>query len=181
MNYLKEIENKRHETAELIRDHVRSQKELWQKIPYLALQVEAFCGDFSKFEDKGSIGKIYIHGLWYVFISSLPSFLEIDCVTGELLMRPVKGPKFQKATDHLILLLDLEKIEKFDAQKIINDLNLKLSRKRKIDIPMKLGLSVYIRDNWVSFRADTQEEWFKKMAKICRVKENFERKTKLII
>ena len=61
--------------AELLRAYCRSQKELWQQVPYWALEADGVFGYSSK------LNLCYKEGLWEVVGTYC---LYVDCETGEL-------------------------------------------------------------------------------------------------
>ena len=99
MNFPEEIEKKRNEHIQLIRDYARSQKDLWQKLPYLDLQATG----------RGGFGDspCYREGYWIIQSSQMHSIggysVIVDCETGELVYPYKKGP----APDHCLLLVNI--------------------------------------------------------------------------
>ncbi len=143
MNFPEEIKNKRSELIQLIRDYAKSQKDLWQQVPYLALQADGRGG----FSD--AYGACYHEGYWTIFSSQMHSIggysVIVDCETGELVYPYKKGP----APDHCLLLINIEEL---DAEKVIAQL-----KKRAKSKNSKI---IYFGDE----ACKTPEEWREKQA-----------------
>lgn len=113
MNFPEEIKKKCNEHVELIRDYARSQKDLWQQVPYLALQSYGRGG-------FGDIGRAcYTEGYWTITSSQMSSIggysIIVDCETGELVYPYKKTP----APDQCLLLININDL---NAEKVIEEL-----------------------------------------------------------
>lgn len=80
-----DIVAKRHELAEMIRAYCRSQRELWQQIPWLALQA---AGGAGRLNDE--LTRYYTWGLYALEPLSSASVYQcyVDLATGELVYGP---------------------------------------------------------------------------------------------
>ncbi|MFH0891426.1 MAG: hypothetical protein V1867_01460 [Candidatus Falkowbacteria bacterium] len=94
-----------------IRDYCRVQKDLWQKIPWLALMADGR-GGFSPIK-----GRAYRDGYWMIFSSGRANgpfcTVEVDCENGEL--DASLNSDIAKLIDHL---------DELDAAKIIAQLKI---------------------------------------------------------
>ncbi len=109
MNFVKKIDDKRKETVILIRQFIKSQKKLWQKIPYLALQADGR-GGFSEHYNRA-----YTIGYWG--IHTVIGLVYIDCANGRLVTFTLDRPR--KVMDHVVESIHSSSV---DAQQIINRL-----------------------------------------------------------
>lgn len=151
MDFQKEIAQKRSEMASLIRQYSRSQKELWQQVPYLALQANGR-GGFSE-----HYSRCYSQGYWIISSSSNHSgggfyTVIVNCETGELVYPHKKEP----ASDHFLMNISIEEL---DASKVIKDL--------KKHATWKNSEMIHFDDH----TCKTPEEWRKKQAKKYGVKK----------
>jgi hypothetical protein len=98
----------------------KSQKELWQKLPYLALEADGHNGYSPDLAD------IYRNGIWPVKSSIVThswSYVCVDCATGEL----ISGNAFRahgtiEPPDGGAVLRILSHLEELNAQHVIDDL-----------------------------------------------------------
>jgi len=105
------IRQKRRELVSAVRSWVRSQKDLWQRVPYLALQADGRSGHLDKFAHA------YYHGYWLLDASINNGYycVSVDLANGELI-DPNKPT--QKASDDSILVLVAD-IDALDAVKVV--------------------------------------------------------------
>jgi|SRR3989344_2389519 len=98
----------------------KSQKELWQKLPYLALEADGHNGYSPDLAD------IYRNGIWPVRSSIVPHshhYVCVDCATGEL----ISGNAFRahgtiEPPDDGAVLRILFHLEELFARRVIDDL-----------------------------------------------------------
>ncbi len=132
-----------------IRDHVRSQKELWQQVPWLALQADGRAGY------SGLNGRAYRTGYWAVKANreSGSYSVYVDCATGELVNA--------WAPERLALDFEVAKfafdMDQFNVAALLEEFKLDARRERhraieqkpdfwREDLAERLGLEkVYVR------------------------------------
>lgn len=117
-NYIELVKEHKLQAIDWILDYIESQKDLWQKIPYLALY--AYKGSpriYTGYTERHKLA--YTKGLW--MITDNLDRIYIDCETGKLLKR--RDNKIQEFLSHeenfFILNID---IKEFSAQNIIKNL-----------------------------------------------------------
>lgn len=105
----KQLVQSRTDLAEAIRSWCREQRELWQQVPYLALQADGRSG----WSDSHS--RAYNWGLWTLpYRQSSYYCAFVDCETGDL----VRNPKnLDPLSDEPILYMALKV---YDAQAVID-------------------------------------------------------------
>jgi hypothetical protein len=99
-----------------IRKYVRSQKEEWCRVPWLALQADGRIGY------SGHYQSAYTYGFWGVQFDGTGPF--IDCATGELVSNFQSSPLYNEGV--LTLANDLDALT---AAKVIRDLQHAASEK----------------------------------------------------
>lgn len=126
MNEIKKIFKTKKKLVEQIREYVRSQKELWRQIPYLALQADG----------RGSFSDVYTRaynvGVWPLEASIKDGYYQvmIDLATGELISSFYLYEYKKLANAHPDLILPLiNGIDELDANKIIFELKQKIKNK----------------------------------------------------
>lgn len=110
------IKQNAHKLADEIRKYCEDQKEIWQTLPYLALQADGVDGFSSDYQI------CYRYGYWrYWNNSPRGGFLglSVDCSSGQLVNEPKSDHKKQVilATDKEVLTY-ATKPEAFDASEI---------------------------------------------------------------
>ncbi len=109
------LETKVKELDELIRAYTRSERELWQLVPYLALQADGRSGYSSQYSLAYSVG------LWRIE-HSLDRFssytVAVDCATGELVSIPNTHEKAHKED----VLRCASRLREFDAAAVVLEL-----------------------------------------------------------
>jgi hypothetical protein len=124
----KQLKEGRDGLEEKIRDYCRSQKELWRRVPYLALQANSIGRYY-----HAQYALAYESGLWRVGKADYPSGqIFVDLESGELvrynlLCRIDKGPFLEPATIEEIFSLGTiaegdSLIRKLDTENIIREL-----------------------------------------------------------
>lgn len=100
----------------MIKEFVISQKDLWQQVPYWALQANGKLGFSENFQTA------YLRKAWIVFSSDRNGIytLAIDCVSGELIWPWGIGKDTNRdIPDDDVIVASLEHI---DATKVIEEL-----------------------------------------------------------
>jgi hypothetical protein len=113
--YFEEIRLKKIELAGAIKEYVKSQLNLWQKVPYLALQAEGRGGFNEDYQ------RAYEDGYWSIDDpNGSTRYCLVDCETGELVF--VEGKRTKRITkldpDQIISI----NLEHLDAAKVVKDL-----------------------------------------------------------
>lgn len=98
---------------ERIKEHIRAQKELWQQIPWLALQADG--RHHSLFAPPVRYRGVHAAGYWR--ISCNGNDIDVDCETGEIYERKTT----REGHPHFVLALALTP-SCLDAQAIIDKL-----------------------------------------------------------
>lgn len=113
-----EINRSAVELIEKIRDVSRSQKDLWQMVPFLALQANGRSGYSDQYM------RAYQSGYWAVVSSLRDGYYHvfIDLETGDLV--EWYGTVQKKAPDNSVLIIAVN-INELDAAKIIDELRAK--------------------------------------------------------
>ena len=154
---LASLEAKTNELDELIRAYTRSEKELWQLVPYLALQADGRSGYSSQY------AVAYQKGLW-IIEHSLDRFssytVAVDCATGELVSIPNTHEKAHMAD----ILQCASRLHEFDAAAVV----LELRKAGKAPYS-----SCYDEAKIKAWRLNIQEE--------CDLREMFVRKNEIPI
>ncbi len=113
-NLEKELAADLNALAEKIRDYSRNQKELWRKVPYLALQADGHGGYSSTYQ------LAYIHGYWEAGES-----VYVDLENGELIQYPyAPWEKQVEASNIKIVSLISPNFDRLNATAIISDLRM---------------------------------------------------------
>lgn len=100
----------------MIKEFVLSQKELWQQVPYWALQANGKLGFINTYQTA------YTRKAWLVFSGTRDGFytLAVDCLTGELIWPHSIGKDSNRdIPDKDVIVANLEEL---DAAKIIEGL-----------------------------------------------------------
>jgi len=107
-----ELNSKAEDLVAKIREFSKSQKELWQKIPYLSLQADGRAG----YSD--GLSRAYRNGFWELECSLVSGFYQVyvDLETGELVN--ASSVSARQASDKNVLKIALN-LEQLNAQKII--------------------------------------------------------------
>jgi hypothetical protein len=116
-----------------IREYVRSQKEEWQIVPWLAIQADGRTGWSGQAE-------LACAGLWQVATARTGPCVFIDCKTGEL-VRLVRSTHNRRVPleDKLVLELVAPHLDKLTAVEIVCRLQNEAAKKRP---------SYYSVNNW---------------------------------
>ncbi|MGV8152190.1 MAG: hypothetical protein ACP5OG_03845 [Candidatus Nanoarchaeia archaeon] len=114
------IKEKRSELTQLIRDYSHFQKELWRKIPYLALEADGRRG----YSDSCSLA--YASGFWPISASCNEGCYEalVDLENGNLVSPDIfstNGESFYPCPDKGVLKLAFS-LDEIDAGKLIKTL-----------------------------------------------------------
>jgi hypothetical protein len=104
-----------------IRKYVKSQRRLWRKVPWLALQANGQSGGF-----RDALQYCYLEGIWGIYVSTGHGHYEyvfIDCDSGEV----VSYSGFSES-DAVVLQL-LGYLDDLDAASVIEKLEAKAREK----------------------------------------------------
>ena len=137
------LETKVKELDELIRTYTRSEKELWQLVPYLALQADGRSGYSSQY------AVAYQKGLWIIehSVDRFSSYtVAVDCATGEL----VSIPNTHEKAHMMDLLRCASRLDEFDAAAVV------LALQKAGKAPYFSGYDVAKTKEW---RLATQKEY----------------------
>jgi hypothetical protein len=153
----KTIEQNAQTLIDMIRQYSRDQKELWQQVPYLALQADGRSG----YSDNYS--RAYRTGYWALESSIVKGYYNIfvDLSNGDL-VNAIDESQFADAEQIIKVAFHLEEI---DACEIIDDLTAKAK-----SLPWK-GYAKSAQDRW---RKDLIKEL--DLKKRYTLRENYQRK-----
>ncbi|MCX6788286.1 MAG: hypothetical protein NTZ36_00165 [Candidatus Jorgensenbacteria bacterium] len=114
---LKTLSSKVDELVEFIRAYSLKQKELWQQVPYLALQVDSRSGSSYEYS------LAYQKGFWRIESSIIISYYSVvvDCATGRLVCM-ANTSEDARASD---LIRCAARLEDLDANAVLNELRKK--------------------------------------------------------
>lgn len=134
-----------------LRKYSASQKEIWRKVPFLALQADGITG----YSDTYS--RAYQQGYWALSESIVDGRYQVyvDLATGELVSA---GRPDRPANDSSVLVFALNPAV-LDAAKIIQDL-----------------IAHAQRPYWHTYTKETQEQWRQKLIERYGLLELYERK-----
>ncbi len=125
-NLEKELASDLNALAEKIRDYSRNQKELWRKVPYLALQADGHGGYSSTYQ------LAYIHGYWEAGES-----VYVDLENGELIQYPyAPWEKQVEASNIKIASLISSNFGRLNATAVISDLRVTGNGKDSSCVPI---------------------------------------------
>ncbi len=148
-NEYDEIDKRNKMLINLIKDYSISQKENWQKIPYLALMADGRTG-YGSYHSTA-----YYHGYWTIFTD--PKFF-VDLANGELVDLGWNFNESEEADDQKILDPDFS-ISYLDTKEIIKDLK-------------EQSLCSYSN----CYDPKKQEQWRNKIISLLDLKKPYERK-----
>ena len=158
INKIQEIKNQSGSLVEMIKQYSRDQKELWQKVPYLALHADGKSG----YSDQYS--RAYRTGYWALDSSTVRGYYNIfiDLSNGDL----VNARHELKIADPEHILKLAFNLEELDATDIVDEL-------------IAEGKSL----PWKGYNKQEQEKWRKGIIKEYNLKkkytlnENYQRKS----
>ena len=113
MDLLEKIRSDRKELVISIRKYVRSQREDWRRVPWLALHADGRDGVYSPRNQCA-----YLRGCWLTGDSTASP--AIDCATGELVGLVIKGATLSLSDWNVVGLSGA--LDKLDASRIIRKL-----------------------------------------------------------